>query len=87
MKFLRVLLLLILLALLGYVGISVFSPHHQEVDVERSSDQQSDSVVVGIPEGLIDAALQADSTAEKSGDSAEKEPVHVESEQKSQSGD
>ena len=64
-------------------------PDYREVisEPDTTGSAQPDSVVVGIPEGLIDAALQADSTAEKGGDSAEKEPASVDAEQKSQSGD
>lgn len=62
MKFLKALLLIILLALLAYAGVSFLSPDRQEGKVERSGVEKPDSVVVGIPERLIDAALQADST-------------------------
>ncbi|HHE31610.1 MAG TPA: monofunctional biosynthetic peptidoglycan transglycosylase [Chlorobaculum parvum] len=64
-------------------------PDYREVisESDTTGSAQPDSVVVGIPEGLIDAALQADSTAEKSGDGAEKELAPTNDEQKSQSGD
>ncbi len=62
MKFLKALLLIILLALLAYAGVSFFSPRPMDVELKRSGSEKPDSVVVGIPERLIDAALQADST-------------------------
>lgn len=82
MKALRTLLLLVLLALLVYAGLSFFSPDRQkaEVEQEHSGSEQPDSVVLGIPERLIDAALQADSSGLEAADGPEQESPQEESE-------
>lgn len=66
-------------------------PDYREVMNEPDTTKvvpQSDSVVVGVPQRLIDAALQADSSGVKAGDGATQElPPADSAEQKSQSGD
>ena len=66
-------------------------PDYREVINELDTTkvvQQPDSVLVGIPERLIDAALQADSTGVTAGNGATQELSPADSaEQKCQSGD